>query len=284
MGNKKKLIGKGLVDLFPKDINIFIDVFAGSSVISMNTKANKYYVNDLDSNLVGLYNLFKKYNSGEIISHINKRIEEYELAKERTSHKTFEDDRVERYKKAYTNFRDYYNRNKNDLDFYTLMFYSFSQQFRFNSKGDFNMPCGNDCFSEVNEQYIHNGCNFFSKDNVKILNRDYKTINFLNLTDKDFVYFDPPYLNTTATYNENEGWNIDDEEYLYKVCEILTKHNIKFGMSNVYENKGIINQKLIDWCNTNNFNVYSFDKFTYSACGRGSAGTKEVYICNYKIK
>ena len=51
MGNKKKLIQKGLIDLFPNDIDCFIDVFAGSSVVSMNVKANQYYINDNDKNL-----------------------------------------------------------------------------------------------------------------------------------------------------------------------------------------------------------------------------------------
>lgn len=39
MGNKRRLIKKGLIDLFPKDINTFVDVFAGSAVVSMNTQA-----------------------------------------------------------------------------------------------------------------------------------------------------------------------------------------------------------------------------------------------------
>ena len=42
MGNKRKLINKGLIDLFPKNIEIFVDVFGGSGIISMNTKASKY--------------------------------------------------------------------------------------------------------------------------------------------------------------------------------------------------------------------------------------------------
>ena len=42
MGNKKKLIMKGLIDLFPKDINMFVDLFSGSAVVSMNVKANIY--------------------------------------------------------------------------------------------------------------------------------------------------------------------------------------------------------------------------------------------------
>ena len=60
MGNKKKLIKKGLIELFPKNIDCFIDVFAGSSIVSMNTKANKYFINDVDINLKQLYVLFKK--------------------------------------------------------------------------------------------------------------------------------------------------------------------------------------------------------------------------------
>src|SRR5574344_1814961 len=134
MGNKKKIINKGLIDLFPKDIDTFIDIFAGSGVISMNVSANKYMVNDIDKNLFRLYSLFKGNFSEDIINHVEQRINEYGLAKERTKRNEFKDkDKIKQYKLAYSNFRSYYNQTRNDLDFYTLMFYSFSQQFRFNS-------------------------------------------------------------------------------------------------------------------------------------------------------
>ena len=68
---------------------------------------------------------------------------------------------------------------------------------------------------------------------------------------------------------------------LFSLCEQLNSKGKKFGMSNVFENKGIINQHLIDWCNKNNFKVYTFDKHTYMACGKGNSNSKEVYICNY---
>ena len=58
MGNKKKLVNKGLIDLFPKDIDTFVDVFAGSAIVSMNTTAHRYIVNDIDNNLNDLYKLF----------------------------------------------------------------------------------------------------------------------------------------------------------------------------------------------------------------------------------
>lgn len=282
MGNKKKLINKGLIDLFPKNINKFVDLFAGSAVVSINTEAKSYIVNDACEYLYDLYNMFKIFSEGATIRHIERRINEYGLAKERTSHKTFDDDRVGRYKAAYMKFRDFYNRSDRFiLDFYTLMFYSFSQQFRFNSKGDFNMPCGNDCFSDKNREYISNGTKFFKQDNVTVKNDDFRNLNVKELCDEDFVYIDPPYFNTTATYNENNGWTETDEDDLYVLCEKLHKNGIKFGMSNVFENKGIKSQKLIDWCDKNNWNVYVFDKVTYSACGRGNSNAKEVFITNY---
>ena len=282
MGNKKKLVKKGLVELFPQSIDTFVELFAGSAVVSINTKANKYIINDLDNNLISLYNLLKFTSSEEIIKHIKSRIETYGLAKERTKRNEFKDkQKIEQYKKAYMTFRKDYNSNKNVLDFYTLMFYSFSQQFRFNNKGDFNMPCGNDCFSEVNEKYIQNGCDFFNSDNVYITNNDFRKIKINKLGENDFIYLDPPYLNATATYNENNGWTVEDEKDLYLLCENLNKFNIKFGLSNVFYNKNIKNAMLIEWCEKNDFNVYTFDKFTYMACGKGNSNAKEVFITNY---
>lgn len=282
MGNKKKLIKKGLIELFPKDINTMVDLFAGSSIVSMNTLANKYVISDTDVNLVSLYKLFKDKGSDTIINHINNRIDEYGLARERTKRNEFKDkEKIELYKQAYMNFRKHYNENKNTLDFYTLMFYSFSQQFRFNNKGDFNMPCGNDCFSETNKEYILNGCNFFNQPNVHIFNNDFRLLKVNKLNENDFVYLDPPYLNTTAVYNENGGWTEQDEDDLYALCERLNEANIKFGLSNVFENKGVKNEKLMNWCNKHNWNVYTFDKFTYMACGKGNSNAKEVFITNY---
>ena len=52
-------------------------------------------------------------------------------------------------------------------------------------------------------------------------------------------------------------------------------------MSNVFENKEIVNDKLIEWIESRDYNVYTFDKFTYMACGKGNSNAKEVLITNY---
>ena len=281
MGNKKKLIKKGLIDLFPKDINVFVEPFGGTGIVSMNTSANKYLINDSNKFLYDLYSLFRTTNPNDIINHIEKRIKEFNLPKERTKRNTFKDkEKLKEYKKAYITFRKYCNENKNILDYYTLMFFAFSQQPRFNNKGEFNMPYGMDCFSENNKEYIKNGCNFFSKNNVMIFNDSFKNFD-MNATEKDFVYLDPPYLNTTATYNENNGWSIEKENELYDFCEQLDKLKIKFGMSNVFSQRGSDNLTLINWCNKNNWNIYSFKNMKYSTCGKGNSKTNEVFITNY---
>ena len=288
MGNKKKLIKKGLIDLFPKNIGTFVDVFAGSAIVSMNTTANQCIVNDIDNNLNDLYKLFRNAEPDFIINHIKKRIDEYGLAKERTKRNEYHDvEQINKYKAAYMSFRGHYNKTRNIFDFYTLMFYSFSQQFRFNSKGEFNMPCGNDCFAPKNEEYIRNGCEFFHKPNVRIAMIDFRGLfaNFLHSSEelKDtFFYCDPPYLNTTAVYNENNGWNENDEKYLYQYLDDLDSKGAKWALSSVKSNKGKTNELLVDWLDKhNNYNEYSFDGFTYMACGKGNSNAKEILVTNY---
>ena len=49
MGNKERLIKKGLIELFPNNINTFIDLFCGSGVVSLNVNAkNKILIDNVE--------------------------------------------------------------------------------------------------------------------------------------------------------------------------------------------------------------------------------------------
>ncbi len=286
MGNKKRLIDKGLIRMFPNEIKTFVDLFAGSGIVSMNTRADRIIINDIDSHLIELYNLFTEHSADEILQHIENRIEQFGLATETTKRNVYSDsDKIEQYKNAYIHLRDEYNKTKFVFDFCTLMYFSFSQQFRFNADGDFNMPCGDNYFSEYQKESIINGCNFFQNRNIEICNMDFKSFDTSSLTEHDFVYLDPPYFITLAVYTEGRngyaGWSESDEKALYQLCERLDSRNIKFGMNNVFRNKGKTNQNLIDWSRYHHFNVHRFSTHTYSACGKGNSMTEEVFITNY---
>ncbi|WP_270978285.1 Dam family site-specific DNA-(adenine-N6)-methyltransferase [Campylobacter helveticus] len=284
MGNKTRLVKRGLISLFPTHLDTFVDVFAGSASLAMNTGAKQYILNDIDETLHKYYNMFSKHCDKDIINHIKKQIIKFNLPQKITTRSSTNKKEVENYKRAYHNFRENYNKNKNIFDLYTLMFFAFSQQFRINQKGNFNMPFGNNRFSSQNEKNIINGCNFFSQKNIRFYKEDFsKLFKKINLNKEDFVYFDPPYSITTATYNESNKWSKDDDLRLFLICENLHKQKIKFGLSNVFFNKGIENILLKEFCKKHHFNVFTPQNFQYHACGRKNEKQQEVYICNYEV-
>lgn len=284
MGCKRRLIQKGLCDLFPSDINTFVDIFSGSGIVSMNVNAQKYIVNDIDIHLQDLYRLFRTFNAEEIIQSADEIIDSYGLPREETRRCNYSDkDKIAQYKAAYHKLRDDFNRTHNLMSFYTLMLFSFSQQFRYNNKGDFNMPFGNDYFRDVYKEYIEDGCNFFSGMNVAIYNKDFRNVVDRHYKDKDcFFYCDPPYIDSTAVYNERyNGWKENDLEDLLNLLCLIDNEGQKFALSSVIKNKGKENVQLIQWLNDTGYKVHNFSNFNYTACGKGNAKTQEALITNY---
>lgn len=72
------------------------------------------------------------------------------------------------------------------------------------------------------------------------------------LTNRDFIYVDPPYLITCATYNEQDGWNEDHEKELLHFLDELNSKGIRFALSNVLRSKGKENTILIEWLSNKN--------------------------------
>ncbi len=177
--------------------------------------------------------------------------------------------------------RERYNKEHNPLDFMFIMRTTTNGMPRYNRNGEFNNSfhiTRNGITPNRLEKIIFEWSDLLKENNVEFIACSYEEI---KPQKRDFVYLDPPYANTTATYNENNGWTEEDENALYSMCERLNGYGIRFGMSNVFENKGVKNQRLIDWCNQHDWNIYTFDKFTYMACGKGNSNAKEVFITNY---
>ena len=115
---------------------------------------------------------------------------------------------------------------------------------------------------------------------------DFREFNITQLNTSDFVYVDPPYLITCATYNENGGWSETDEKDLLAFLDNLDKRNIRFALSNVLRSKGKENRILIEWLNKNtdkyqvkNLN-YSYSNSNYHTKDKTS-NSEEVLIINY---
>ena len=292
MGNKYKLL-KYIIPLFPKSCDVFVDGFGGSAVVSINYKGkNKTIYNEYNPNIYNLVKLFRDNNFDVLDEYIQNTIDKYDLktGKKRKSFDSedafLEDMNLK--KERYNKFRAQYNgaiKGRKYLDLYILSIFSCNHLIRFNTKDEFNAS-----FGGVNGGYNNNLKNKI-KDGIEglkgieLLNKDFFDLDFSVLSKNSFVYVDPPYLNTTAVYNEKRaygGWNIDSDYRLFKILEELNNRGIKWGFSNVFINRGISNDHLIKWCEDNNWNVLHLQR-NYNPFSRGNSNNDEVYIYNYEV-
>lgn len=241
--------------------------------------------------MVNLLEMIKNTQPSEIISHIKKRIQEFQLPLEsqdiRTKH--YKEDEKNYYNETYIKYREYYNNSNRDIkDLYTLTFYSFCNLMRFNSKNEFNMPFGNRCFRKENEIEIYNCYDRINSKNIELKCGDsFEILKAITKNENQFLYFDPPYLNSTAIYNENRafgGWDIKCDERLFAEMDRLSKLGIKWAYSNVLEIKGRNNNHIEEWANKNGYTIIEFEDKEYASLGKGNANAKEVLIINYEQK
>ena len=231
-GGKGKLLNQ-ILPLFPKNINTFVDLFTGGCNVAVNVNANKIIANDLCTQVIDTCKGIQNNNTEKAIEMIEKIINEYDLSKEN--------------KEGYLELRKAYNDgNKEWHIFYTLLAYSFNNQIRFNKKGEFNMPFGKgrSSFNPTLKKKYEDFSNAIHNKNIKFTNNDFKKLNIDKLKNDDFVYLDPPYLVTEATYNT--GWNEETEKELLSLCDRLNEKGIKFAISNVLEHNGSKNEILIN--------------------------------------
>lgn len=273
MGNKYKLL-KYILPLFPDNIENFYDLFGGSGVVSINVSAKNKYYNEINENVYNLFKMFQDNKPEQLDEYISGKIKEFNIKHFDKNYKDHIDEQ-----QAYYDFRDYYNSQevKDYRDLYILICYSMNHLMRFNRKNEFNAPVGST--QRYVKEYIYNAYEAMKQVNISC--QHYKEV---QIKENSFVYCDPPYFNTLAVYNEKRaygGWSVKDDLELFNYLEQLDKRNIKFGLSNVFKNRGKTNEHLIEWCNKNNWKVYHLDR-NYHPFSKGNSNNDEVYITNYK--
>ena len=273
VGGKYKILNQ-IIPLFPKEIDNFIDIFSGGFNVGINVDANKIICNDYNHFIIEIYKEFQSKDINYILEHIKNRISEFNLSKTNAE--------------GFRKFRDFYNKNKNPLDLYVLVCFSFNYQFRFNSNLEYNNPFGKNrsSFSTTLEENLIKFINELQSKNIVFSNEDYKNIPISELKENDFVYCDPPYLITTGSYNDgNRGfknWTSVDEIELLHYLDELNNKGVKFALSNVLEHKGKSNDILKEWCKKYNTH-YLKNNYSNSSYNTTKGISKEVLITNYTI-
>lgn len=294
-GGKYKLLPQ-ILPLFPKDIDTFVDLFCGGCNVGINIAANKIVYNDLNEHLLNLYNTFKSLDKEDTFKFIYQIINKYGLSLVSKNSYDFygcESGKglCEYNKDKFLNLRADFNAETNYNSYYSIMLYvmivyAFNNQIRFNSKGEFNLPVGKRDFNKKMADKLSAFIDIIKSQNSIFTCKDFRKFNISSLNGNDFVYLDPPYLITCATYNEQGGWTENTEKELLLFIDKLNENKIKFALSNVLRSKGKENTILINWLNKNK-DVYKSIRLNYSYSNSNyqtkdkKSSSEEVLIINY---
>lgn len=224
-GGKFKVL-KDIYPLFPDKIHTFLDLFGGGFNVGINAEAKNIIYNDILTPIVELLQYIYNTNTKKLLKEIDEYIKEYKLTKENAD--------------GYLKLREHYNQsiNKKPMELYTLICYGFNNQIRFNSKGEFNIPFGKRDFNPMLREKFGAFSREMHTKKIAFTNKSFNELKINKLTSHDFVYVDPPYLGSTATYNEQGGWTEENEKELLLLLDKLTEQGIPWALSNnlKYEN------------------------------------------------
>lgn len=266
VGGKYKLLNQ-IIPIFPEEINTFVDLFGGGFNVGCNVKAEHVVYNDILKEVVSLLKYIQGNNTEDLLSEIEDYIKTYSLSKEN--------------KEGYLTLRSDYNSGiRTPMKFYTLLCYAFNNQIRFNSKGEYNMPFGKNRSSfnpSLRKKFIA-FADRMQELNCTFLNISFDEFNFLTLTEEDFIYVDPPYYNSVASYNENGGWTEENEKTLLEILDLINDNHIKFALSN---NLKYENPLLDEW--KDKYTIHYLNG-NYSNCNyqkKDKSKDMEVLITNY---
>ncbi len=186
----------------------------------------------------------------------------------------------------YMHFRHIYNNTKKykinnafkSAVFLFIRNFAYSGMFRYNTKGEFNVPYGGIAYNRKNFQkkvdYLKTKELKFLLDNTIIENEDFEVFFEKHSPQKnDFIFLDPPYDSEFSTYAKNEFTRKDQERlanYLIKKCKakwMMIIKNTDF-IFDLYNNKGL--------------NIQSFEKtYLVSFMNRNDKNVEHLLITNY---
>lgn len=277
LGNKHRIL-PDLIEFLPNNMETFVDAFAGSAVVGINAKSDKIIINEPNLFLLSIYKALHTTPPAEAWRLVLSVVEKYGLNGENES--------------GYYRCRSDYNQipyeERMEKFWYwglCLVYHSFNRStVQFNLSGEYNAPFG---YKKANlalaERKFFDFANKLYNGDFIFSGVDYKDI---DLNCDCFVYLDPPYLITTATYNKT--WGEEQELEMYDFLEDLTQKGIKWGMSNVLKNNGVNNHILRSWVKKmqaeyKGVKLYYIESTYIHANFRrkNRGGTTEIYITNY---
>ena len=268
VGGKSKLIPE-LEKYFPKKFNRYYEPFVGGGALFFQIKQNYDVrfssINDINKKLIIAYKQIQK-NPKKIILLLKKIENKYKKLS------------LSNQKDFFYEIREKYNKkNLNDITTTTYLIFlnktCFNGMYRENSKGEYNIPFGDQKNPTICDE-----------KNILAVSKSLKNTEITNLSFEqavkkckkgDFIYFDPPYYPINATSNftsyHKNTFEPDEQEKLRDVFVSLTKKGCFVMLSN--SNTEFI-KKL--YKNFNKYELYAARSINSKGSRRGKI--KEIVV------
>ncbi len=289
VGDKCKLISE-IKTHFPNDIGRLIEPFVGGGSVFMNVSADKFLLNDIDTNVINIHKMLGRYIGKEssFFSDFFGLVRSYGVSLSFETNdipellrKQYPKTYFAKYNKSgYSRMKEDYNKNArgNTLLLYALLIYRFNRMLRFNKKGDFNLPVGNVDFNQNTYDALIDYFKVVREKEIQWENKDFRDfLDNITYEEKDLVYLDPPYLITFSEYNKL--WNEDLEKTLLYKLDELEKSKTRFAVSNVTHYRGRVNELFLEW--SAKYNSYPVKSNYISFNDNTKKAFKEVLVTNF---
>lgn len=266
VGGKRQLL-QDIKLYIPDEIDTYYEPFFGGGAVFFELLPEKAMINDLNSELINVYKQVKNHHR-ELISFLENH-------KQHHCKEYYYDIReLDRDSEKYSQLRDI----EKAARFIYLNKTCYNGLYRVNAKGHFNAPMGTYSNPKIcDKELIVEMSRYLRNHKVKIKNMDFEK--FLKTAKQgDFVYLDPPYDPVSETANftsyNKDGFPIDEQKRLKRVCDELNNKKVKFLLSN--SDTSFINELYKEY---KIVKVQANRNINSKANGRGKIN--EVLIMNY---
>jgi len=182
----------------------------------------------------------------------------------------------------YTQLRDIFNSDCTAAVFYYIREFCYGSMFRFNSKGEFNIPYGG---INYNHKDISSKFDRLTKQKVRrvlgqfdFYNEDFEEFfSRFDLSTKDFIFLDPPYDSNFKNYGKNPFY----EEDQTRLAEFLANCQAQWLL--------VIKKTKLIWDlyssiaeKNESVSIFAYDKtYTYNVRGRNDRDVSHLLIKNF---
>ena len=262
--------------------------FSEKADLAVNSFVHNHFENNITNNLILDYKIFLNHLYKNSLDKINRTVKNEQ--KTPYNAEDLKENLITGFVSGmYMYFREIYNdialKRLTNIsvqyeiaNFYFIREYCYGSMFRYNAKGEFNIPYGGmsynrkDFSAKIKQMFDENVINQLT--GTEIYNMDFeKFFNSINLSENDFMFLDPPY---DTEFSDYEGVDFTKSDQI-RLANALKKTKAKFIL--IIKNTDFIYSLYKDY-----FNILYFDKtYTYNVRSRNDRDVEHLIITNLPI-